>query len=402
MMVKLFHLLAFLFLLQSLMVQGALVDDFSGIEEEVHAFLESSSGEIQIVQGTYTTAAERLAFAYLRESQPQVARMEPVPESSFAWDPNASTILVLIGGPKQNSISKELLDNPDLRVEHHELTTAVVDFVYEKGRKVAIIFSDKAGYYNAARTSAEKSPLASFIPVKYVPVVATGISFFLLWLWKFLFHFSNKILRLFVSAKVMKRIKKKELKAHFRGTHLKGIRIKWREWLAIFMAALVFAIAISYTFLSDESVLEFVLVNVLANMVIYALRNLTRLVFDRVHGHHTEYVFWWWGGLITILSGWLGNTFSLAGYVISEDEKDKKTEGKVNFYINLMTFLAFLVFFVWNFLAPSVLVQMIMLLAISIGFIQMLPLRPFSGKSIYAWKKGVWWITFLPMLAFYV
>jgi hypothetical protein len=53
-----------------------------------------------------------------------------------------------------------------------------------------------------------------------------------------------------------------------------------------------------------------------------------------IYGLHTEYVFWYWGAFVTVFSGWLGNTFALAGYMISEKSSDKKLQAKIQYLIN--------------------------------------------------------------------
>ena len=45
---------------------------------------------------------------------------------------------------------------------------------------------------------------------------------------------------------------------------------------------------------------------------------------------------------------------------------------------------------------------MIVLLAISITFMQMLPFSFFGGKAVYRWKPQLWWVSFVPLTAVYV
>ena len=100
----------------------------------------------------------------------------------------------------------------------------------------------------------------------------------------------------------MRRLKKKKIKPNFRGFYVKGIRLKLREWISVFLAAIVFALCISYTFFVNEpGVFILIFINIGSNSIIYGARNLTRLIMDRHQGIHTEYVFWYWGALITLV-----------------------------------------------------------------------------------------------------
>ena len=178
------------------------------------------------------------------------------------------------------------------------------------------------------------------------------------------------------------------------------MQFKLREWLSILAAAAVFAASLSYLYLQPETpVLGFLLLTITVNMLVYSVRHLTRIYLDKRYGVETEYKMWPWGVFITAVSGYLGNTFGLAGYIVGGGNK---YSGRVNYTCNAVSFAAFVVFGLLNLLRPSVLFQMVMLLAISITFLQMLPFSPFDGKSIYRWRRRLWWASFVPLTVLYV
>ena len=201
----------------------------------------------------------------------------------------------------------------------------------------------------------------------------------------------------------MSRLKKKKISSQFIGFIIKGIRIKLREWISIISAAIILALSISYTyFVNEPGIFIFISINIGSNAIIFSVRNLTRLIMDKHQGIHTEYVFWYFGAIITIASGWLGNTFSLAGYTIANKETESNKLAKNEYLINIITFIAGTLFFIWNLYYPCTFAQMAAILAISLAFIQMLPIHPFIGKVIKTWKNRLWKITFALILIFYV
>jgi hypothetical protein len=349
-----------------------------------------------VIVGTHASLAEKSVLNIYLETNPQFSDIVVVDEADFVEEQHAGKVLMLIGGPSQNDISRRLLDK-QTEFDEKNLAFGRVLFL---GSGDAIILSDDEGF-NVLRRRAENSPLFGHVAPELIPAVASGIGIGFIIIWKLLVALSTKVAKYKIVSFVMGRIRKKDIKQEFLGLHLKGIRIKVREWVAVLVSALVFAVSLSYMYLSpDAGVLTFFTLTVLVNFVVYTIRHSLRIMLDKVYDHHTEYYIWPYGAIITALTGWLGNTFGMAGYV--QSEKDTEHEGKMAFIINLATFLFFAGFFVWNSLAPSIIAQMAMLLALAITYIQMLPINPFSGKNIYAWHRKLWIASFVPLTAIYI
>jgi hypothetical protein len=349
-----------------------------------------------IVVGNHASLAEKSALSIFLNSIPQLSEIPKFNEKDFIEDQHIGKVLILIGGPSQNGISKKLLD---MQTEFDEENLAFGRVLFLSSGD-AIIFSDDEGF-NILRRRTENSPLSGLVAPELIPAVASGIGFSLIVLWKLLVGLATKVAKFKAVSFIMKRVKKKEIKQNFRGLHLRGIRIKIREWFAILISALVFAVSLSYLYLSPEaSMFVFFMLTGIVNFIVYAIRHSLRIILDKIYDHHTEYHIWPYGAIITALTGWLGNTFGMAGYVVSE--KDTEYEGKMAFVINFVTFLFFAGFFIWNMLTPSVIAQMAMLLALAITYIQMLPMTPFSGKKIYAWHRRLWFASFIPLTTIYI
>ncbi|MCK5107499.1 MAG: hypothetical protein KAQ83_02125 [Nanoarchaeota archaeon] len=368
--------------------------DFASVDDVKLDLDEFIEVDCILVFGHDLSKVERTSLKFLDTIYPDIATVESI--NATDYNISINKIPILIGGPNQNELTQEILDKM-VNITERELSFGILLFGTDNEGKKYVIFSDKAGLENVKK-NLERSPLAKIIPIKFIPAAATGIGISLMWLWKFLFKFFYRAFRLTASSKIMRYVKKKKFKNEYKGFKFKGVRIKYREWFSILGAAAIFALASAYSFYSKDFK-TLVYVSFFVNCIIYAIRHITRLVMDKRYSHHTEYVFWIWGGLITIISGWLGNTFCLAGYTLSESETKKGA--KISYNINLWSFLASIIFLIINFVFPSKFMQMAVILCMSLAVIQMMPFKPFSGKNIYKWNLKKWYFTAIPMFMVY-
>ncbi len=256
---------------------------------------------------------------------------------------------------------------------------------------------ETAEAYPVAEHRTSRSPLRSFLPPRAVPLVATAIGLGLLWFWKRIESSVSLILRKFLSGAFMKKVKKETSIPPYKGFNFYDLRIKYREWLAVGISAVVFALALALSF---KNFFLFFFLHILVNCFIYALTTLTRLFMDKHFNMHREYKIWWWGAFVTVFTGFLGNTFSLAGYVVS-DKENLKNQGMINLIVSGI-FASFSLFFIFLFYSTSaIFFEMSMVLMLTITTIDLLPFEPFSGKAIYAWNKKNWMYVFIPVALLY-
>ncbi|OYT42822.1 MAG: hypothetical protein B6U88_02770 [Candidatus Aenigmarchaeota archaeon ex4484_56] len=393
-------LLLIVFLIVPVLVSADLSSDMKGLESEITDFIGQDT--LIAVVGNHATLSEKATLDYFKANHPKGKDLKVYTESNFSEDIN-NKVLLLVGGKTRNGLSRNLFEKEEINITDNKLSVGHIYFVIDNGQKY-IIFSDLFGEANYPNTAVDKSPFSKIMPKEYVPLAATVTGFSLVWLWHLLTSLLIKVGKLTLSSKLMKKVKKKEISAHYLGFKIKGIRIKAREWAAIFGAALVFALTISYTkMISLDTVLALVSVSVVVNFIVYMVRHFSRLAMDKIHKLHTEYKFWIWGAITTVITGWLGNALPLVGYMSKEKTEAKNVEeGRIQFKINLYTFLASLGFFIINLFEPNVIFQMASSLSISIVFVQMLPFSPFSGKAIFKWKRIKWALISMPILLFYI
>jgi hypothetical protein len=366
------------------------------IKQRITSFTGSAENTVLVI-GKHSSSAERLTLMLLKDIYPEISKAQIIDESDFQPDDYKDKKIILVGGPSQNGLSKQILIG-DYNLEEYSGTKIVFKDNF-------MVFSDYAGFDNYARTSAEKSPLADFFPVAYVPAIASLISISLLWLWNLLFNLIKKAVETYfegkVTGKIMKAVKKKSISHTFKGFHLYGIRIKYIEWASITIAALVFAAAMSYTYYIKSEALAVITLTLSVNLILYTMQNFLRILMDKHHSTHTQYHIWGFGIFLTLLSGFLGNTFGLAGYV-SSAEGHEKQKTKIQFKINLATLIFGLLFFILNILNPGKIIQIVMISALSSSFLQLIPFTPYSGKELMAYSKSKWLMLFIPSLLCYL
>ena len=387
----------------------ALFEDVKDAPERLQNFCNFTGDNAVIILGSDTSSLEKLTYFELRQQYPSMSEYPVKNDTNFTIEDFQGKVLILIGGPAQNTIAAKIFDQNIPPTDTIDMVAGRVIMIQGAKNKY-VIFSDKNGL-GLPRTARANSPFAKIMPVEVVPIAAAASGIFLIWLWALLSKIGIKVVTGAVkgvgSNKILDRIKKKkELKEEFHGFMFKGVRFKTREWISILIAAIVFSFAVSYMYLKkDINLWIFFGTNIIFNVLFQSIKNLVRLIADRHRQTHSEYILWYWGAFVTLITGWLGQTFSLAGFTISNEQPDgnaQKTTGKITYFTYLGLIVIFLVlFFLWMFVTDSTFIQMIMIMAITAIFIDMMPFKPFSGQKMLKWSKLWYWMTFLTMLVFY-
>jgi len=387
----------------------ALFEDTKDAEARLQNFCNFTEDNAVIVLGSDISSLERLTYFELKQQYPTMSAYPVKNDTNFVIEDFQGKVIILIGGPAQNTITAKVFDRNIPPTDTIDMVAGRVIMIQGEKNKY-VIFSDKNGL-GLPRTARSNSPFAKIMPVEVVPIAAAASGIFLIWLWAFLSKIGVKVATGAVkglgSNKILDRIKKKkELKEEFHGFMFRGVRFKTREWIAVIIAAIIFSFSVSYMYLKkDVNLLIFFGANILFNVLFQSMKNIVRLIADRHRQTHSEYILWYWGAFVTLITGWLGQTFSLAGLTISNEQPDsnaQKTSGKIAYFTNLGLIVIFLIlFFLWMFATDSTFVQMIMIMALTAIFIDMMPFKPFPGQKMLQWSKLWYWITFLVMLVFY-
>jgi len=390
--------LLFVFLVSISLVNADLISEVGDADRKARDFTYEYNLVTVIVEGKYSTTLEKFAVSNARARSGELNSKPIIKEEDVKYE-DLKGFIVLVGGPMQNSHSARIIEEKTSS-EFINLPLGYVELV-KANNLSAVIISDRSGYSNFPRTNAYNSPLAKFMPVAFVPFFATFIAIFLIWAWNLITKISGEGSKSTISKNILKFAVKKPIQPDFLGFHLGKLRIKYREWFAIGFSAVIFALAISYSYyISRPDIAVFILFNIAVNFFINSIKHFIRLLVDAHRKFHTEYSLWHFGIFLTLFSGWLGNVFGVAGY--TQSEGNDKREGLSEFLTTIVMFFISIFALVANYLNPTPFLQMVGIISLTGSFLSMLPMIPFDGRKIYSWNKLAWWLTFIPLLIVYV
>ena len=350
-----------------------------------HVFLNHSA----IVVGNSLDAPEQALFEAVKTSYPIMQNMTTIddsPESLAAAEGGSYAVIILIGGPAQNRVTAEF----ESRGAFNDSHTVKGEFVVKTGNvngTLVIAFSDLRGFANAPRESAAHSPLASFVPVQYVPATATGISMFLL----ALISLAKTVFE-FKALDVGRRGKK----LGQGGLRVMGINLF--EPIAVLGASCVVGISLSWQYFAFGPLfLLWVVGNTLIALAGGIIHELVHRFFALIFNVKVEYRFWWSGSALTLLSSYLGNAFSVQGFLLEDIPKEtaKWKVGIMKLAAPLFSAFVMILFGVINALFPSVVFQMITASSGLWAMAEMFPFTGLDGKDVKEWNFFIWLGSFL-------
>ncbi|MGB9719583.1 MAG: hypothetical protein ACPL06_03250 [Candidatus Anstonellales archaeon] len=373
-------------------------EELAGIYEE--NFAGANPGDFIIVEGSRLSSVEVAVIEYAKSQYPDLAQYyAPLKDNEetmqIVGNAPSNKIIVLIGGPSQNKISKEVLSLGWIKEESKATYYAqlvVQNGTNPNGAKIFIL-SDNKGYNNLPRKSVEYSPLSKVIPPEYVPPAATGISAILLHLFNLGQTMVEETLEEFGKKKKKKGRKKEDV-----------IKKYAKEILSFILASLVLAIGITWTFVGSNWVfIPYLILNIGICFFLIMSYDGFRWAAAKVLKIPAEYTFWSAGAMITLVSSFLGNPFGLSGVLIEETEKvkEKWKVGVMNLSASLLSVFIALAFFIINFIFPWEVFQMIFSASSTIAMVSMLPLGSLGGNEIMKWKFFVWLFGFIFVAAVY-
>jgi len=249
----------------------------------------------------------------------------------------------------------------------------------------------------------ENSPLNAILPKEAVPLAATIISVTTIGLWQLfggilIDFFSDYSSERIIDSKANKKI----LSSKFDKYKIPYIPLTTTELFNIFIAVVVFSIALSWTWgNSFDEILFLFLLNIIILSFIYILRELLRVHYSSKLDIRTYHILWPFGAVLTIVSSFLGNTFSLASYNTAENEDDGRY-AQMLFNSNIIFYMIAAIVFIINFMISHVVFQMIFIFLIMTLTIDMTPLKPMDGNIIRKWNANKWMLLYSIILVSYV
>jgi hypothetical protein len=377
--------------LDSALIKQKMTDASADVEK---FFNNCPKEQIVIVIGSKISIEDQLIFNIIKKNLNSMQAISIVKDKDYIK--KNTDHIVLVGSDRTNLISKNFVTKELNNRTKKDFSPLILDTSSVNGNKIMMLYSKKE-VTNQVNSAAAKSPLNIIIDEKYVPAVATLLSLFLLYLWQILGKTSFDLISESVASKFLdNRASKKKIKKH---EHINKYEI-----LAFVIYVIIFAWTIAYGW-SDNSTDFWYLfkLNLVIVGVISFVREGARLLFSNKHKFKSEFRLWRWGSIVTILSTFLGNTFSLVSYtLLDEDEKDEKRFGKYSYFLAILTFLFAIIAYIVNIVTPSVMWQMMFVFCMLIVFIEMFPMSPMPGYDIRKWNFPVWIISYVVVFLAYV
>ena len=369
----------------------------SGIETnatsqaEAQAFVEENS---IIVIGNGISLAESLLLQTAKIQNPWLANIAETNEKNFSWQDGKYPLVILIGGPAQNSHSAFVLRKGWLN-ESYEFEGGIsVETGKWKGTTIVIV-SDRSGYDSLSNyKSVDYSPLSPFVPKEYVPVAATGISLILL----ALINLGRTVFE-FKALDFGRKGQKVGEGSIFMG------KLNLSELIAIIAASIVLGISISWQFFGPgPAFLMLVALNSLLCLAGAIVHELSHKIIAVIFKIKVEYRFWPAGSALTLISSYLGNAFSIQAFVLEEIEPNtaKWKVGIMKLAGPVVSAIVMVVFAALDFFNSSSIYKVVYSTSALWAMAEMLPFNGLDGKDIREWNNFIWAFFFLLIGAAYV
>lgn len=355
---------------------------------EYEEFLAKTS---LIVLGSGMDLAERALLDTAKTQNPWLAGAQEADDSNAtraAILAGNHPLIILVGGPEQNAITRYGIGRGWFNETRSVEGGLIVKLGKLENGAVVVSISDRMGYEAGAvrMEGAKYSPLNAIMPKEYVPAAATGISIIAL----ILINLAGAVIESKVEDYGKKGRKVGEGKLRFHG-------FNFTEIIAMVGASAVLGASISWQFFGPSvDFLLWVVINSAICFLTAILHELTHRIFAFFLKIRMEYQFWPAGSALTLISSYLGNAFSVQGFLIEEIP-----EGMAKWKIGLMKLAGPLVsaFFMVLFAAiyyiwPSPLWRAIYSISGLWAFAEMLPFGSFDGKDVREWNSLAWFVPF--------
>jgi hypothetical protein len=379
----------------------------SGLKEKIRSELSGLKyDDLILIKGSNLSAQEELLMFFAQQQLPNINEIESVYDSEIS---NISEIkssyqkIIFLGGNQTNKIVKLLQSSEALEIEEQYASTP---FLASFGTSTFldadfIIFSTGLETTNLENKGPERSPLSQILDKRLTPIVATIASITIIHVANLFGSTVSEFFFDFTSEKLGDRKKKKH---QFKKRERTSKTTQYlKEFGSILIAIIIFSLSLSWTWSTDFShFYSLFYINLFVVSIFYFIREGLRIYYSRKYSLNTEHMFWPLGSILTFLSTFLGNTFSLASYTALENEEKEKRYSKMYFTIFSILFGLTIFTFIINVIISSQMIQMFYVFTIMAVFIDMTPIEPMDGYEVKKYHLKKWIALYIPVFIFYV
>ena len=239
-----------------------------------------------------------------------------------------------------------------------------------------------------------ESPLAKLgVPPAAVPAAATAATVGLMSIWPFLMKTVTGLLKSLAGSLLKRRAKKKhKVDKTQKAIGVMGFNVRPAELGSLLVGALIYGLAVCYTFQGRHMKPSFLLSQEALVIVIYYSRSAVRFVYERAFHLTTQYKFWPGGGLLCLASAFMGTTLGTVGFELEDTSRPEDAERivKMKAWLIAISIGMALAFFTANILMPAKILQSGRVMMSGMALAEVLPINPMPGLKIYKWKRSVW------------
>ncbi len=364
----------------------AVVDTNATTQAEYEAFLGAHT---LIVPGSGINIGERSLLEMSKAENAWLARAKEGNDSNATFSSISAgnyPLVILVGGTEQNEITRQAV----AAGWFNQTDTVEGGYVVKTGKlpsgTVVVAVSDKLGFEegNPQRESVAYSPLGAIMPKEYVPAAATGISLLLLAL--------MNLGRTVFEFKALD-IGRKGKNIGEGAVMYRGLNIT--EMAAILGASLILGISISWQYFGADF-LGWLAINTIICLVGAIIHEVTHRVFAHYFNIKMEYRFWSAGSLLTLVSSYLGNAFSIQGFILEDipAETPKWKVGLMKLSAPLVSTFIMVFFAFLHYSSPSPIYKIVYTTSALWAMAEILPFGSLDGKDIRDWSHTVWFLAF--------
>ncbi len=345
--------------------------------------LEYVGNRTLIIIGKDADLIERSAIEIIKASNPWLANANQTDEPANI---SGYIAVILVGGPEHNSMTKNALPTMNTTMD----IGYGIDLYYGRmNSTVVVALSDEQGFQKSGGLDGglAYSPLVGLVPAGMEPAAATTLSLILLAI--------MNILRTVFEFKSLD-YGRKGKKVGEGARMIMGVNIS--EMGALIAASTVLGISISWQFFGPTmDFLNFIAINSAICLMAALIHEITHRTVGKRFGIKVEYRFWKAGSSLTLLSSYLGNAFSIQGFILEEIEEgtEKWKVGIMKLSAPIVSALCMIGFAILFIYFQNPLLKTAYLTSSLWAMAEILPLKSLDGADIKKWNPWVWLGAFL-------
>jgi hypothetical protein len=259
---------------------------------------------------------------------------------------------------------------------------------------------------NLPLQGAAESPLATLgVPPQAVPVVATTATAGVMAVWPFLTKALAGLAKSIFGAFLKSRAKQgKAIDKTQKTIEVMGFVVRPVELASLLFGAAVYGLAIGYAFQGRNMSPAFFVSQEALVIAIYYARSFVRFAYERAYKLPTQFRFWPSGGLLCLVSAYLGNPLGTVGYELEETRTAEDAERivKMKAWLIGVSLVMALGFFAANVVHPNKVLQTGRVMMSGMMLAEILPITPMPGLKIHRWRPAVWWGLFVTIVPTFV